>query len=142
MKSRFSATGLLVLALAGCSTPKTQAPPDDPVKAIAKAAMDKVDQMPAFTASADGRAPAVQVASTVTMSYYGEAKALLRQVASARNMEFKVQGPKPYTDLYVAVDAVGVPFNDFLADVGHQLGQKADVILTDGAILIRYRDHR
>lgn len=106
-----------------------------------KQAIVKVDALPARTNGADEKAPAPKVGNTVTISYQGDAGELLKRVAAAMGKESpKVRGPKPYLPLIVHVDVVNVSYEEFLKDVGHQFGQRADLVLADEGVLeIRYR---
>jgi defect-in-organelle-trafficking protein DotD len=153
LKSRESgATGaLLVLALAlqACTSTPPAAPPapaaPDPVAQRIDQGLAKVSQLPDFTRGADqaSKPPAAALggaaAATVTVTYLGEAAVMLRSVATARGKQFRVTGPKPHLPLMVQVRAVNVPYEEFLKDLGLQFGQRADLVLSDGHIEIRYR---
>lgn len=125
----------------GCATPPPPAAPpvSDPIADRLQEAIVKISALPEFTRSADNQAPAAQLGALVTASFQGDAAQLLRRVADARGMELKIRGPKPYLPLVVHVDAVNQPIDDFLKDVGYQFGQRADLVVADGAIEIRYR---
>lgn len=107
-----------------------------------KLSLAKVDKHPEYTRSADEAErppqPAVKE-ETVTVSFQGDAAQLLQKVATARGLRFSVHGPRPFLPLPVHVDVVGVSFEEFLTDVGHQFGQRADLVLGEGALEIRYR---
>ena len=142
---RLSCALIVAASLAGCATPPPPAPAPavDPVAERLKAAIVKVDALPARTNGADEKAPAPKVGNTVTISYQGDASELLKRVAAAMGKEQpKVRGPKPYLPLIVHVDVVNVSYEEFLKDVGHQFGQRADLVLADEGVLeIRYRGH-
>lgn len=99
-------------------------------------------ELPSGTASADAKpAPAVMAGQGgFYITYAGEAKELLRRVAVARGLAFRVRGPQPHLPLFVIVEARNVAFEEFLADVGAQFGQRADLVITNEAIEVRYRD--
>ncbi len=77
---------------------------------------------------------------SVSISFAGEAKDLLRKFSAARSLSFKVRGPQPYLPLFVIVEAKNVSVDEFLTDVGAQFGQRADLAITNETIEVRYRD--
>lgn len=105
-------------------------------------ALDEVlnEQSSAKIVRADAKpAPAVMSGPALSMQFTGEARTLLKQVAAARGMTFKVLGPQPHLPLFVLIDAKSVSLEDFLVDVGSQMGQRADVVLTANSIEVHYR---
>jgi defect-in-organelle-trafficking protein DotD len=133
-----------VLAQQACMTPAPVAPPPavDPIAQRIDQGLAKASSLQEFTRGADRAAsaptPAVDRA-TVTVSFHGDAAQLLRGVAAARGKELRVRGPLPHLPLIVQVNAVGLAYEEFLKDVGYQFGQRADLVLSDGHIEIRYR---
>ena len=131
-----------VLVLAGCSPPIKHPTPkyEDPVEARLQQALAKVGALPVFTRSADHAPPVPGMATpTITASVQGDAALLLRSVAHARGKDLRIHGPRPHLPLVVQIDAVNMPYEDFLRDIGYQFGQRADLVLADGHIEIRYR---
>ncbi len=129
-------------ALFGCATPPqpVAAAPDESRRMIEQA-IARSGELPAGTASADAKmAPAAMAQGGMYITFAGEGKDLLRRVAVARGLAFRVRGPQPHLPLFVIVEVKNVPFEEFLADVGAQFGQRADLALTNDAIEVRYRD--
>lgn len=127
-------------SMSGCQTaPPRPAPEPGAIERRIDAALQRIAERPQFTRGADYAAPAPGLADAITTTYHGDAAVLLRAVASARGKTLKVHGPKPHLPLVVQVTAVNVPYEDFLRDVGYQFGQRADLVLGDGFIEIRYR---
>jgi len=93
------------------------------------------------TSSADAKPRAAEMSGgQVTINFAGEAKDLLRQMSATRAIAFRVRGPEPHLPLFVIVNVQAVTFEEFLADVGAQFGQRADLALTNDSIEVRYRD--
>lgn len=136
-----SSLALLVFAT-GCATPPP--PPQqlqDPVAiALEKVIAEGVEQ-PIHSVNADTKAvPAKMNGDRITIrSYVGDAANLLNRLAKARGMVFKINGPEPRLPLLVTVDVESVSLNDLLTEVGFQFGQRADLVLGDKRIEIRYR---
>jgi hypothetical protein len=130
----------LLAVMAGCANKPIPLHTEDPAEVALQASMARVNAPAAFTNGADEKVPAPKMSGqSITVSYQGNADVLLAKIARARDMSFKVQGPRPFLPLPVHVDLVDVTLGEFLADVGHQFGQRADLVLTDKAIEIRYR---
>lgn len=129
--------------LGGCSTTKPAAAPvkteDDPVARRLREAIVKADSGPAYTRSAEGKAPQMVAGPSMTVDYQGEAAVLLKKVAAQTGRSFKQTGPQPYLPLVVHVDVANQPFLEFLKDIGQQFSQRADLVLSDGVLEIRYR---
>lgn len=133
--------GLMALALSGCMTAPVVAPQANEVGDALEQSMARVDTMPGHAKSMDSKAKDASLSGgLITIrSYQNEAAKLLSRVAAARGMKFSVQGPEPRLPLFVSIDVENVTFDEFLTTVGHQFGQRADIVLTNGAIEIRYR---
>lgn len=115
----------------------------DPVNVTLDRVFARVKALPAHTASAEERIPEPVVQGPiVTVSFQGDSADLLSKVAAARGLQFKMTGPRPFLPLPVHVDVVNATYEEFLANVGHQFGQRADLVLTNGAIEIRHRGHQ
>lgn len=128
--------------VAGCATkPPPVTPAADPVRVSIEQALNKAADLPHHTMSADRPAtPAVMKGDRITIrSYVGEASNLLGRLAKARGMTFKLNGPEPRLPLLVTVDVDSVTLEDLLSQVSFQFGQRADLVLGDGRIEIRYR---
>lgn len=143
VKHRFMPALVFALgaALAGCATAPVQTTPQvDPAEVALRKALET--QPGAMHAqSADAKAPAARLAGPLVTikNYVGDAEPLLRRLATARGMDFAVTGPEPRLPLLIAIDADGLPLEALLHDIGHQFGQRADVVLGAGRIEIRYR---
>ena len=136
------AGALYVMGLiAGCAAQKVEPVKTvDPAEVSLQKSLDRVANMPQFTSGADEKPPAPTLKGQgITVSFQGSADQLLSKIAAARGLAFKVQGPQPFLPLPVHVDLADVTFSEFLADVGHQFGQRADLVLTDKTLEIRYR---
>lgn len=104
------------------------------------AALGRVNDLPRWSKSLDDRAAFASFASDrVSVSYQGSAADLLKAIAAARNLSFKVTGSSPHMPIFVFVEAVDQPFEDFLRDLNAQFGQRADIVWTDVAFELRYR---
>lgn len=75
----------------------------------------------------------------VTISWNGDAKPLVERLAKLKGYRFLVTG-KPYMAVPVAIEAKAKPLMDVLADIGAQMGKRADLVLKDGVLELRYRD--
>lgn len=128
---------------AGCATKPPPAPVKgpDPVKISIEQALARAADLPHHTMTADRPAtPAVMSGDRITIrSYVGEASNLLSRLAKARGMVFKLNGPEPRLPLLVTVDVDSVTLEDLLSQISFQFGQRADLVLGDGRIEIRYR---
>ncbi|MEJ8837664.1 DotD/TraH family lipoprotein [Ramlibacter sp. AN1133] len=138
--------GLPLLAalavLAGCAS--TPLPPEpaaaDESKVLLDGALQRAEVLPASTSSASSKAKPLNLQEArFSMNYAGEGKVLLKQVAAARGLTFRVLGPQPHLPLFVIVDSKDSTLEELLRDVGLQFGQRADLALTDKAIEVRYR---
>lgn len=129
--------------LSACTTtPAPKPPAEDAVSAkMLASAVKRVEGASKGTSSADAKPrDAVMSGGQVTINFAGEAKDLLRQMSATRAIAFRVRGPEPHLPLFVIVDVQAVTFEEFLADVGAQFGQRADLVLTNESIEVRYRD--
>lgn len=75
----------------------------------------------------------------VSISYSGEAAVLLDKIAKAKGMNFQVTGPQPRLPLFVTVAVKGATWPQLYRDIGVQFGQRADLVLHDNGLEIRYR---
>ncbi len=134
-----------ITALAGCAAPPTApipAAPDQVAQRIDDA-LAKAASLPDFTRGAERPVPQVVLTdNTITASFHGDAATLLKALAAARGKEFRVQGPRPHLPLIVQVNVSAVTMEALLRDIGYQFAQRADLVLADGHIEIRYRGNR
>ncbi len=91
-----------------------------------------------IAASTKGPAAASK-GGTFSLKYEGEGKELLGRQAASRGLEFHVLGPEPHTPLFVRVDQKNATFEDLLANVDAQFGERANVVLTNTAVEVHYR---
>lgn len=140
---------LLLLAaaavlMAGCATPVPldEPPAPDESKALLDGALRRAETLPASTSAASAPADRPRVdGPRFSMNYAGEGRALLKQIAAARGLDFRVLGAQPHLPLFVIVDLKDASLEDLLRDVGSQFGQRAALALTNTAIEVRYRAH-
>ena len=128
--------------LAACTSVPVQAPPagDKEVASMLESALSSAQAQSPGTRGADAvMKPAKASGPSIAIKYAGDARDLLRQVSASRDLRFAVRGPQPHLPLFVIVDVRDVSFEEFLTDVGSQLGQRADLVLTDKSIEVRYR---
>lgn len=130
--------------IAGCSAPpQVASTTPDPVRVSIDQVLGSasISSAPPHSVSADAKAiPALMGGERITIrSYVGDASNILSRVAKVRGMNFKINGPEPHLPLLVTVDVDSVSFEDFLAQVGFQFGQRADLVLGDNRVEIRYR---
>ncbi len=133
----------LVIALAGCAGAAGNAGTTDAEKAISAqidSAISQVKDLPGWSVAADASPqPAALGGKFMSGSFQGDAAQLLGVLARSRNMDFRVTGPNPRVPLFVFVDAQGMTFEELLRDVDKQFGQRANVVLGNNVIEIRYR---
>jgi len=143
---RIVIAGFSIALVAGCAVtppPKTPSAPDR-VKTSLDEVLARDTVLPPHSVAADVKAvPAKMAGERITIrSYVGDASNLLSRLAKARGMSFRVNGPEPRLPLLVTVDVESVGLEDLLAQVGFQFGQRADLVLGDSHIEIRYRGIR
>jgi len=135
-----SAVSAALLALAGCATQPAPAPSTDPAAAQLDRLFQKSAGQPAFTGSADAKAPAPRMAEgKLWVTWRGDANDLLKNLEPVTGQKVSVTGPTPRLPLYVQVHALGVPVDEVMRDIGYQLGQRADLVLQPSGVEIRYR---
>lgn len=137
-----AALGALSVLTVGCATKPPPAPVvsgEDPVARRLRESIVAASAGPAYTRNAEGQAPAMVAGPNMTVDYQGEAAALLRRVAQTSGYQFRQSGPQPYVPLVVHVDVADKPFVEFLKDIGSQFAGRADLVLSDKTIEIRYR---
>jgi hypothetical protein len=137
----FLAVSAISLFLTACATPPVAKSPGDPVvDHLLTDAYKDVGTLPRYTTGPEDKIPdPILDGPDVTVVWQGNADDLLRRVAHARGMSFGVYGPYPRQPLPVFVNMSRVAFVEFMKDVGHQFGQRADLVLTDTKIEIIYR---
>lgn len=133
------------LVLAGCAQVAPAPAEPDPSRAIIAGSLAKVTQERADTRSADAAARAHSArlsgqGGTISVSFAGDAKVLLKQVAAARGIKYSVRGPEPRLPLFVVIDADNITIHELYSDIGNQMGQRADLVLKNDGIEVRYRD--
>jgi defect-in-organelle-trafficking protein DotD len=134
------AVAAALLALAACTTPPAPAPTTDPAAEQLDRLFQKSAGLPAFTGSADAKAPAPRmVDGKLWVTWRGDANDLLRKLEPVTGQKVSVTGPTPRLPLYVQVHAIGLPVDEVMRDIGYQLGQRADLVLLPSGVEIRYR---
>lgn len=135
-----SATCAVLLALAACSTPPPASTSADPAAVQLDRLFQKSAKQAEFTGSADAKAPAPRLQDgKLWVTWRGDANDLLKNLEPVTGQKLNVSGPVPRMPLYVQVHALGVPVDEVMRDIGYQLGQRADLVLTAGGVEIRYR---
>ena len=135
-----SAVATALLALSACTTPPAPTPSTDPAGAKLDLLFQKSANQPGFTGSADAVAPAPKLTDgKLWVSWRGDANDLLKNLEPVTGQKYSVAGPTPRLPLYVQVHAQGVPVDEVMRDIGYQLGQRADLVLTPAGVEIRYR---
>lgn len=130
---------IVTLVLQGCATTVAQPKVSDK----SGAQLDKViaERLPLRTASPDYDAIPAQLQGAISINdYAGEAKVILKKMAIARGLKFSVRGPHPHMPLFVMVNVKNATLEEVLTDIGSQMGQRANVVLTSTAIEVHYRD--
>lgn len=141
-RARFFMTFMAVTALlAGCKTPPPPPPAPAPVDPVSR----QLDMSIAAKGNEKPAGPEVKIAAPVysmqatTVSYWGDASILLKDVAATMKWEFKVTGPEPRLPIYIQVHVDKMPMKHFLTLVARQLSQRADIVLSTGGLELRYR---
>lgn len=128
-----------VLVVAGCATPPAPAPaPVDPVDAAITKSSERGKAEPSVGVDVDRVKPVYQWGG-VTVDYFGDASILLADMAKGLGMRFRVTGPAPGMPIYVRAQSAGEPAQEVLRRIALQFGGRADVVLRDDAIELRYR---
>ncbi|WP_158244276.1 DotD/TraH family lipoprotein [Trinickia dabaoshanensis] len=73
----------------------------------------------------------------ITVRWNGDAPEVLRKIAEAKGLKFNVMG-KPFPSP-ISIDATNTDFVTVLANIGTQLGARADVVLKNDELELRYR---
>jgi hypothetical protein len=132
---------LLTLLIAGCQTPllKPAPVPIDPAAVQLDAALQTTTT--ARVLGPETIAPTPIYTPAVTVSYLGDSRILLGEVAKANGMTFTVSGPMPQLPIFVQINVKEVPLEAFLEQVARQLSQRADVVIRNGrkTLELRYR---
>lgn len=146
------ATGVSALLLSGCSLflEVEQPPPKTAIVMNGDLAAAQLHNainrhLPTPTESgltADAKVPAANLGAAdgqVSIAYSGEAAVLMEKVARAKGMKFQVSGPQPRLPLFITVAIQNGTWGQLYRDVGAQFGQRADLVLHDEGLEIRYR---
>ena len=134
---------LLSVLIAGCQAPPSaQGPANvDPAAAKLDTAIQTGSKTPVRVVGPETVAPSPVYAPAVTVSYLGDSRVLLDEVAKANGMTFTVTGPMPQLPIFVQINVKEVPLEAFLEQVARQLSQRADVVIRSGrkTLELRYR---
>lgn len=130
----------LIVALVGCAQTVPVAKTDPALASVDSAIERSTRDLPEFTASSTSKASAAkEKGPTISLDYAGEGRVLLKRLAAANGMAFAVLGPQPHLPLFVVVNVKDASLRDVLRDIGEQFGERADLVLADKSIEVRYR---
>src|SRR3546814_20441453 len=105
-----------------------------------RAALGRGQSQPTWSDAADAAAPRPNFAGdSISVAWQGDAGVFLNEVARQRFLKFTVTGPQPRMPIYIYVNATQTAYLDLLRDVDKQFGQRANVVLGDGYMELRYR---
>lgn len=136
-----------VFVLSGCNEQKPL--PDEVAKALLESkAVDvqlagsagRIEQLMIELAGARaaGAMPVDALsAQSISMDFEGDATTLVRQIAKVANLRFDTRG-RANVPLPVSIHEKDVPMLRILELIGYQLGQRADLVLTNDSLEIRY----
>ncbi|WP_063589352.1 DotD/TraH family lipoprotein [Achromobacter ruhlandii] len=133
-----------VVVTTGCSSQgQNLGKPGETAKAVRlqlEGALGRVQSQPTWSDAADNAAPRPNFASdSISVAWQGDAAVFLNEVARQRFLKFTVTGPQPRMPIYIFVNATQMAYLDLLRDVDKQFGQRANVVLGDGYMELRYR---
>lgn len=77
--------------------------------------------------------------SRTTTDYFGDAAVFLREVAQGVGVRAVISGPQPTIPIFIRIQAENEPLDEVLRRVAEQLGGRADVVLRNTSIEMRYR---
>lgn len=89
--------------------------------------------------AANARVPARLDEGLITVIWEGEGAEILKRIAAAHKLHFKISGPQPRLQLPVFVKLRDVSLVTALEAIADQFGGRADVVLTDDAIELKMR---
>lgn len=125
-----------LVLLTACATPPVEVPDNAPgVRMSIKQAIARADEYK--TAMKDAAVPASLAGNTMTVNWEGEAAEILKRIAVAQKLDFKITGPSPRLQLPVFVKLRQASLAEALAAIGEQCGGRADVVLTESTIELR-----
>jgi hypothetical protein len=138
-------TWVCACALTGCAF--QAAPPDSTGRMLDEQLNEsahRIDALLVDISRAGGISAVVPKAGVVlvsgdfiTVRWYGDAPEVLQKIAEAKGLKFSVLG-KPFP-VPVSIDATNTDFVTVLSNIGTQLGARADVVLKNGALELKYR---
>ena len=123
----------------GCATkPVPPAADESPgVHMALVSAMQRADAQKTEVASAQNTADFSQ--RTMTVIWEGEGAEILRRIAAAQHINFKITGPQPRLQLPVFVHLKNVGLKEAIEAIAEQFGDRANVYLGDDVIELRMR---
>lgn len=147
---RIAQIGACVFALAGCATTTANLQAKESgvdkvaqqaaLNAQIDAALKRVADQPRWASSLDDRAAFASFnTDKVNVSYQGSAADLLTAIAASRGKTFRITGPAPHVPIFVFVETRDQHFEEFMRDLDKQFGQRADVVIGDKHLELRYR---
>jgi len=83
----------------------------------------------------------VYTESSCSVDYFGDAFVLLKDMASGVGYTASTSGPQPNLPIYVSVHVTNKPMKDVLAQIADQLGARADIVVRNKELVLKYRDN-
>jgi len=77
--------------------------------------------------------------SATTVDFFGDASVFLKEVAAGVGMRAVISGPQPAIPIFIRIQAANEPLDQVLRRVAEQLGGRADIVLRNTSIEMRYR---
>lgn len=74
-----------------------------------------------------------------TVEYFGDVAVFLGEAAKHLGLGFRITGPQPGMPIFVRIQSKEEGLDEVLRRVALQLGGRADVVLRNDAIELRYR---
>lgn len=139
-----TAAVVTLMGVSGCATQSQgTGKPGETASAVRQqleGALGRVQSQPNWSDGASNAAPRPNFAGdSISVAWQGDAAVFLNEVARQRFLKFTVTGPQPRLPIYIYVNATQMAYLDLLRDVDKQFGQRANVVLGDGYMELRYR---
>lgn len=107
------------------------------VQSLLDAAIRSAEEQKATTNAA--QMSANLQAQKMNVTWEGEAAEILKRIADAQHLKFKVTGPQPRLHLPVFIRLRAVTLKEALEAIADQCGGRADIELSDDTVELRMR---